>query len=309
MGTTSPERILIFTATYNERDNIEEFCDRVFSADGGLELLVVDDSSPDGTGRILDRIQEVEPRLRVLHRPRKLGLGTAHKLAMLYSILNGYDILVTMDSDFSHDPAYIPALLEELQRQDFVIGSRYMKGGESDYRGYRRLVSSLANWSARVLLGIPLHEFTTSFRAFRVEILKGLDLSRIRSQGYSFFLESLCRITRRGIRCGEVPIHFHDRKAGKSKIPRLEIIHGMQKLLGLVLSRPFSRSPASKFTLCRRLNCARCQSPYVLEESVSKRDERGRRLVSCLTCGERSHVSRKRPVKKKRKLAGAGSPQ
>src|SRR6267142_2392483 len=164
-------RTLVFTATYNEKDNVVPLVARITAAASDADILIVDDDSPDGTGRLLDELARANHRLMVIHRPGKLGLGSAHQLAMLCAMQNGYDFLVTMDADLSHDPADIPRLLQALGNADFVIGSRYMPGGYCDYGGYRRFVSMGANAAARALLRLPLHEFTTSFRAFRVTAL------------------------------------------------------------------------------------------------------------------------------------------
>ena len=229
--------LLVFTATYNEADNIENLVRDVLAACPNAHLLIIDDASPDGTGRLLEQMKQTEARLSVVHRPLKLGLGSAHQLAMLYAMQKGYRTLVTMDADYSHDPAVIPRLVSELAEADFVIGARYAKGGSCDYHGYRKAVSLAANWAARFLLGIPLHEFTTSFRAFRVDFIRRLDLARIRSHGYSFFLESVYRLHQAGARLREIPIHFRDRRAGTSKIPKFEIFVGMHQLIRLVGSR------------------------------------------------------------------------
>lgn len=298
------DRVLVFTATLNERDNIEEFCRRTFSLPVEVDLLIVDDNSADGTGTRLDEIAEQEPRLSVVHRPRKLGLGSAHKLAMLHAIREEYDVLVTLDADFSHDPDTIPKLLSELESSDFVTGSRYAPGGKCDYAGYRKWVSVAANIAARTSLGIRLHEFTTSFRAFRVDMLRDLDLTDIRSQGYSFFLESLYRIHRRGFQVSEVPIHFHDRHAGQSKIPRFEIFRGMWKLMSLILNRAFGKKKEPnehELGLTRPQGaCYHCEQRYLIErfrgDSVAGTDFRAYRctsmehdskprVVACLSCG------------------------
>jgi len=230
-------RTLVFAATYNERGDIEALCRDILGLPGRSDLLVVDDNSTDGTGIFLDELAAREPRLKVIHRPRKLGLGTAHKLAMAYAAKRGYDVLVTMDADFSHKPVDIPRLVDALDGRDFVIGSRYALGGSCDYTGYRRYVSLLANRLARLLLGIPLFEFTTSFRAFRVDMLRRVDFPSIQAQGYSFFMESVWHIARAGFIVGEVPITFSDRRHGESKIPRFEIVNGAGTLIRLCLKR------------------------------------------------------------------------
>lgn len=240
------ERVLVFTATYNEKDNIGEFCGTVLGLDPSFHMLVVDDNSPDGTGRMLDEMAVKDPRLHVIHRPSKLGVGSAHKVAIHYAIEHDYDSLVTLDADFSHDPADVPRLLEALREADFVVGSRYMKGGSCEYTGYRIIVSKLANWGARLLLGIRLHEVTTSYRAFRVSFLKRVDLEAITRRGYSYFMEVVHVLHGARARMGEVPIRFADRKAGSSKIPRMEILAGMSTLLQLAWDRVTGRAPTLK---------------------------------------------------------------
>jgi dolichol-phosphate mannosyltransferase len=232
-----PQRALVFTATYNERDNIEELVRRVLALPMACDLLVVDDNSPDGTGTLLDELARAEPRLKVVHRPYKLGLGSAHMLAMAWAVRRGYDALVTMDADFSHDPAAIPQLLQALGQADFAIGSRYMKGGSCDYVGRRRAMSLWANRLAWLLLGAGLREYTTSFRAFRVSMLREAQFSRIHSQGYSFFMETVWHLHRAGYRCVETPIRFVDRVHGDSKIPKNEIWNGVLKLGELCVKR------------------------------------------------------------------------
>jgi dolichol-phosphate mannosyltransferase len=231
------DKVLVFTATYNESENIRPLCARILELDSGYDMLVVDDNSPDGTGRLLDELAALNQRLTVVHRPGKLGLGSAHELAMEYAEQNNYKALVTMDADFSHDPNDIPRLLAALDGVDFVTGSRYMAGGSCNYTGYRRVVSIWANWWARRLLGIPLHEMTTSFRVFRIDFLRKVDIGAIKSNGYSFFMEIVFRLSRVGARMREVPISFADRRAGASKIPPFEIFNGLRHLLYLFLLR------------------------------------------------------------------------
>ena len=293
VGANPGERVLVFTATYNEHDNIPLFCEAVLALDPSYDLLVVDDNSPDGTGELLDDMKAREPRLAVVHRPRKMGLGSAHKLAMVHAVKNGYPVLVTMDADFSHDPADIPRLVGELGNADFVIASRHMPGATLDYPFHRKFVSAVANLLARRLLAIPLHEFTTSFRAFRSEVLTGLNFPKIRAQGYSFFLESIYRVHQHGFACREIPIDFRDRLHGSSKIPRFEIVRGVSKLLRLFVSRllrhrrPRRPSPVIEGT------CYACESPYLIEQFSERatpagllRDRAARpRIVHCLACG------------------------
>ncbi|MDH4127186.1 MAG: polyprenol monophosphomannose synthase [Spirochaetota bacterium] len=232
-------KLLIFTATYNEKDNIESLCRAIFDNSPDCDLLIVDDNSPDGTGEILEDMRILDNRIFVIHRSGKLGLGSAHKLGMNYAIEHEYDILITMDADFSHDPKDISRLTQEICNVDFVIGSRYMDGGGTNYLGYRKHVSSIGNWTARLLLGISVHELTTSYRAFRVPMLAKLNLKQIKSEGYSFFLESLFWINFYKFKISEIPIIFRDRAAGLSKIPKLQIVYGVLTLIRLILIRFF----------------------------------------------------------------------
>ena len=274
-----PGRLLVFTATYNERDNIKVLLSGIWTAAPRAHVLVVDDNSPDGTGELLDAIAASEPRLIVIHRQGKLGLGTAHHLAMLFALRNGFDTLVTMDADLSHDPADIPKLVAKLSGADFVTGSRYMRGGSCDYSGYRIFVSRAANIAARLLLRLPLHEFTTSFRAFRVRRLADLDFVRMHNGGYSFFMESVFRLHQAGFRLAEAPIHFRDRTAGSSKIPRFEIVRGMRKLLHLAALRAVGQTMTPPAPLTE--TCAKCCSNLV--SAIDQRQDE--RMIKCLACG------------------------
>jgi dolichol-phosphate mannosyltransferase len=300
MEPTGP-RVLIFTATYNERDNIERLVQEVLDLPLRPDVLVVDDNSPDGTGEFLRQAAAAEPRLHTVHRPRKMGLGSAHKLGMTYAIKRGYDVLVTLDADFSHAPRDVLRLVERLGQAAFVIGSRYAPGATCEYRGYRKYVSIIANKLAAALLGIGLHEFTTSFRAFDVKTLQRVDYASIRSQGYSFFMETVWHISRAGQRCVEVPIYFSDRIRGQSKIPRFQIVAGALNLLRLAWRRLMRwRKPSVATPLVGGV-CQLCGSDMRVQlyPASSKRDdakaaayrctsmEHGSKpqVVQCLACG------------------------
>ncbi len=293
--TQSSSRVLVFTATYNERDNILPLVREIHAAAPGADVLFVDDHSPDGTGAVLDELAGVDPLVRVVHRPGKLGLGTAHLLAMIYAIQHGYDALVTMDADLSHDPRDIPRLLEHLGQADFVIGSRYMPGGECNYHGYRRVMSVAANRLARLLLGIPLHEFTTSFRAFRVASLARVNFVKMHNQGYSFFMESVHRLRQAGLGLAEIPIVFRDRTAGESKIPRFEIVRGAAKLLHLTVSRLVGRRMPPAGPLIRE-TCVNCASAF-LSERFAPRLPEGVPHSSAYRCSSMEHTSKPRVAK------------
>jgi glycosyltransferase involved in cell wall biosynthesis len=176
-------KTLVFTATYNESDNVEKILSDIFQQLPDAEILVVDDNSPDGTGAVLDRLGSANPAIHVIHRPSKLGLGTAHLMAMKYAIHHRYDQLITMDADFSHNPKYLTIIKQLLEDNDFVIGSRYTKGGQCDYGFTRTMISKIANTLARYLLGIPTHEATTSYRGFTLSLLQQMDLDSIWADG------------------------------------------------------------------------------------------------------------------------------
>jgi len=188
------KKILIFIATYNENQNISDLFYSIIKISPDYDVLIIDDNSTDGTKEILEKLNSAHTCLTVIHRPRKMGVGSAHRAAMIYALKNEYEELITMDADFSHSPNTIPLMLDQLKTSDFVIGSRYMKGGKSDYTGYRKWISLVANHVARIILGIKIHECTTSFRAFRVALFNSLNLSAIKSNGYSFFLECVNEI-------------------------------------------------------------------------------------------------------------------
>ncbi len=229
---------LIFTATYNEADNIASLVSDCLSALPHAHMLVVDDNSPDGTGKILDQLAlGYAGRLKVIHRPRKLGLGSAHKLAMKFALQNDYDSLVTMDADYSHHPKYLPTMHKFLESADFVTGSRYVEGGRCDYGLGRQVISRGANFLARTLLGIRLHETTTSYRGFRRSLLEKLPIDKIKAEGYAFFFESIFHSCRIASKAAEFPIHFEDRRAGTSKISKKEVAKSVVRLARMWLRR------------------------------------------------------------------------
>jgi dolichol-phosphate mannosyltransferase len=251
--------VLVFTPTYNEADNIAALVEEVLASLPRCHLLVVDDNSPDGTGRILEDLKVKHPRLLVIHRPGKQGLGTAHKLAIEYAMLHAYEALVTMDADFSHDPKCLPRMLRELEHADFVIGSRYVPGGSCEYPPSRVFLSRTANLLTRGLLGIPLHETTTSYRGFRRSLLERLNVDSLRADGYAYLFESVYQISRLarsngGHRMAEFPIRFADRRAGITKLSTKELWKSITTLARLAADRavrsrlPRPRADAPKET-------------------------------------------------------------
>jgi len=233
------KRILVFFPTYNEAENVTPLIHTILSFLPDADILVIDDASPDNTGKILDELSATMPCLKVIHRSGKLGIGTAHKSGMQYAVDYDYDILITMDADFSHNPKYLPLFPLYLSDVSFVTGSRYMKGGGCDYELYRRFISRSANIVVKMALGMRLQENTTSYRGFRVSLLKKLDIDTIKSEGYSFFVESLFRISRIADELAEFPIHFENRRSGTSKISKIEIIKAAGTVLKLFTERLF----------------------------------------------------------------------
>jgi dolichol-phosphate mannosyltransferase len=226
-------KTLIFTATYNEAGNIQALVEDILHYVPTADVLVVDDNSPDGTGNILDQLAKEYTNIKAIHRTGKLGLGTAHLMAMQYAVEQGYDVLVTMDADFSHHPKYLPTMLKLSDQYDFVIGSRYMKGGGLGYGFVRTFISKSANLLARTLLSIRLQECTTSYRAFRLPLLKKILTHKVNSEGYSFFFEMVYLVTRLTDNVTEFPIYFADRTKGESKISKNEIYRGVTTLFYL----------------------------------------------------------------------------
>lgn len=232
--------ITVIVPTYNERENIEALLGQLFDLPLELNVVVVDDNSPDGTGALADAwAAKSNGRLAVIHRPGKLGLGTAYVAGFKQALAAGADLICTMDADFSHNPRYIPAMLEKAAAgYDLVIGSRYVRGGGT--RGCtlpRILLSWGANAFARLMLGLRAHDTTAGFRCYRRAVLESVGIDEIRSSGYSFLIEMLYRSQRRGWRVGEVPIIFDNRRLGMSKISRNEILRAMQTVLRLAWAR------------------------------------------------------------------------
>jgi dolichol-phosphate mannosyltransferase len=229
-------------ATYNERDNLARLVQEIHAAVPEVDVLVIDDNSPDGTGRLADELRAADPRIHVIHRQGKLGLGTAILAGMAYAIKHDYDLFVNMDADFSHHPRYLPALLEGMAQRDVMIGSRYIPGGGTvNWPLSRRLMSAGVNLLVRLLLRLPAHDNSGGYRCYRVDLLRRTDLDHLLSHGYSFQEEVLYRCHQAGGTIGESPIIFEDRRAGASKADLRESVRslvillrlGMQAFLGL----------------------------------------------------------------------------
>ena len=218
------ERALVIVPTYNERDNIERLIAAALVQDARLEILVVDDGSPDGTGDLVDALAERNPRVHVLHRAGKMGLGTAYVAGFRWALERDYAIVFEMDADFSHDPTHLPQFLRAIDKADLVLGSRYNKGRVTvvNWPMSRLILSYAANLYARFVTGMPLDDSTGGFKAFRRSVLEAIDLDALRSNGYAFQIEMSFRAWKRGFRIVEIPITFVDRTEGESKMsPRI----------------------------------------------------------------------------------------
>jgi len=208
--------------TYNEAENIEAFVEAARAKlPGSARVLIVDDSSPDGTGGIADRLAARHENVAVLHRPRKEGLGAAYIAGFRRALGAGAELVLEMDSDFSHDPAYLPRLLEAADRADLVLGSRYVPGGGiSDWGPLRKAISRGGSTYARLVLGLGVRDLTGGFKCFRREVLEAIDLDSVQARGYAFQVEMTYRAIEAGFKVVEVPIVFRDRRAGDSKMDR-----------------------------------------------------------------------------------------
>jgi len=223
-------KTLIFTATYNEKDNVTKLIEEINKICKDVDILVVDDNSPDNTAEILGNLQKANQNLNIIIREKKLGLDTAHKLAYDYSKKNNYLKLITMDADLSHNPIEIPKIISLLNNKDFVIGSRYTQGGKCEMSLPRLILSIVGNKIIKNVLGLKCNEFTTSFRGFNLKKLNNFDLNSVKSKGYSFFMETIYRLNNQGFEIYEIPIYFRNRAQGKSKINNIEIFRTLKNL-------------------------------------------------------------------------------
>lgn len=221
-------KTVIVVPTYNEGENLPRLVEQLEGLGLGLDVLVVDDNSPDGTGRLAEELAVARPWIHAMHRPGKLGLGTAYVEGFRYALDKGYDVIGEMDADLSHNPAFLPAMLGALGNADLVLGSRYVPGGGVRNWGVMRKIISWGGSSyARMVLGVGVRDLTGGFKLFRREVLKELSLDTVRSNGYSFQIELTYRAIRRGYRVVEVPIIFEDRRVGKSKLSRQVVLEAM----------------------------------------------------------------------------------
>lgn len=232
--TKDLERHAIIIPTFNERENLSELTHEILDLRLESQIIIIDDNSPDGTGKLADELAERYAGITVVHRPRKLGLGTAHIAGFRTAVALGANRIVTMDADFSHHPRYLPALLSALDHHDVVIGSRYVSGGGTRYCTLpRRLLSRGANFFARAALGLQAGDATAGFRGYRRAVLESIALDQVFSDGYSFLIEMLDQCQVLGWRIGEIPIIFENRQQGTSKISRIEILKALRTVMRL----------------------------------------------------------------------------
>jgi dolichol-phosphate mannosyltransferase len=238
-------RAVICLPTYDERENLAAIVSAIHAAAPAVDVLVIDDDSPDGTGRLADELASRDPRVSVLHRAEKQGLGRAYLAGFAWALARGYGLVLEMDADFSHDPRYLPALLAASREADVVLGSRYVPGGGTVNWGLgRRLVSRGGSLYARTILGVRVRDLTGGFKCFRREVLEAIDLASVECSGYAFQIELTWRALRRGFRVSEIPIVFADRRVGRSKMSRRIVLEAIRKVWAMRFSR-FARASAS----------------------------------------------------------------
>tara|TARA_B100000029_G_scaffold477700_1_gene523028 strand:- start:1268 stop:1981 length:714 start_codon:yes stop_codon:yes gene_type:complete len=234
---TKDKRILVFTACYNEKENVKDLIIGIKNYLPKSSILIIDDNSPDNTKNEIKNLQESISDIHLIVREKKLGLDTAHKFAYEYAISNDYDYLITMDADLSHDPKDLLNIVENLNSCPFVIGSRYVSGGKCLMKTSRLVLSKYGNLLIKKLSGINCNEFTTSYRGFDIKKLKNFNLNNVDIKGYSFFMGTLFEIEKKGFSIKEIPIIFKDRAKGSSKIPRIEIFRTIKNLLIFTLKK------------------------------------------------------------------------
>ena len=236
------KKALVIIPTYNELENIQGIVPKVLEQDPSIEVLVVDDGSPDGTADAVKRMQVDEPRIHILERAKKMGLGTAYVAGFKYAIEHGFDYACEMDADFSHDPKVLPEFLKAVQEYDLILGSRYIEGvNVVNWPMKRLLLSYYANVYTRIVTGLPVKDSTSGFKCFRIEVLKAIDLDKVKSNGYAFQIEMSFKAHRNGFKIKEVPIIFMDRRVGVSKMSKKIVYEAVWMVWLLRLRAIFGR--------------------------------------------------------------------
>ena len=221
---TVEKKILVFTATFNELDNIKELVSSIKKQPSDPDILIIDDNSPDGTSQEIKKLQNSFKNLFLIKRNGKLGLDSAHKEAYEFALKNNYDLLITMDADLSHDPNELDNFIKNLDEYPVVLGSRYISGGQCLMTGRRLIFSKYGNLIIKFVFQLDCSEFTTSYRGFNLKKLNNFHLNLIKTKGYSFFMGTVHEIFKQKFKVKEIPIIFKDRKKGHSKIPRIEML-------------------------------------------------------------------------------------
>ena len=231
-GTNAPRRrALVCLPTYDEKDNVGPMTEAILAATPDVDILVIDDNSPDGTGQLADAIAAREPRVKVLHRAGKEGLGKAYLAGFAWALSHGYDLVLEMDADFSHDPKYLPGMLEASREADLVLGSRNVPGGGTVNWGIlRKIISRGGSFYARTILDLPVRDLTGGFKCFRRQVLEAIDLPTVQCTGYAFQIELTYRTLRKGFRVKELPIVFVDRRVGQSKMSKRIVLEALRKV-------------------------------------------------------------------------------
>ena len=235
----SNKRILVFTASYNEKENIKKLILKIKECLPEASILIIDDNSPDQTKEIIKELQKNISQLELIVREKKLGLDSAHRQAYEYAIKYQYNYLITMDADLSHDPKELNNFIKNMENFPFVIGSRYVLGGKCLMKGSRLVMSKIGNKVIKFFSGINCNEFTTSYRGFNINKLENFHLNDVSESGYSFFMGTLFEINKRKFAIKEIPITFADRTKGVSKIPRLEIFRTLKNLIVYIFKKKF----------------------------------------------------------------------
>jgi len=225
------EKVLIVIPTYNEKENISTIIPEILKLNLNIEILVVDDNSPDGTGKVVDNLAQENPKIQVIHRQEKSGLATAYIAGFHYALKKDYDYIMQMDADFSHDPKYIPDFLKYMKEYDLVLGSRYISGGGVvNWGPLRKFISQGGSFYARNVLGTKIKDFTGGFKCFKKETLIKIDLDSVCSIGYAFNIELTYRTLKNGLKVKEIPIIFVDRRVGKSKMSKSIFLEALFKV-------------------------------------------------------------------------------
>ncbi len=272
-------KILIYIPTFEEAQNILRLIKEIRNYVKNLDILIINDKSQDNTYELIKKLND--KNLKLIERPKKNGLGTAQVMSILYSIKHNYDVLITMDADFSHDPCYLPQIIKNAGKNNFVIGSRFIKGGKSDYKGMRKLLSIIANFTAQKLLKIKISEFTTSYRAYDVNLLKKIPFNYLKSKDYSLFVTLVWLMNKLNANLIEVPIHFKDRNKGKSKIPKFQIFVSAFDLFVLKFKDIFWKKYFNKNieTFKYNIECKKCKNEFHILIEKNK--------FKCLSCNNK----------------------